>query len=58
MFLLNLIIVIIFVFTVFCTTIIFNNFNDTNKMHLMRNKKQCILQTQLYNKHEKLKNII
>jgi hypothetical protein len=61
MFLLNLIIVIIFVFTVFCTTIIFNNFNDTNKMHLMHNihnNKQCILHTQLYNKHEKLKNII
>ena len=61
MFLLNLIIAVIFVFTVFCTTIIFNNFNDTNKMHLMHdihNKKQCILHTQLYNKHEKLKNMI
>lgn len=57
MFLLNLIIAVIFVFTVFCTTIIFNNFNDTNKMHNMHNNKQCILHTQLYNKHEKLKNI-
>jgi hypothetical protein len=57
MFLFNLIIIVIFVITLFFICIIVNNNNNTNKINVMYNNRQCLLHTQLYNKHEKLKNI-